>query len=861
MRGGRSALKRVIDSVADGNSDIDWEEVEREVGSERDLELLRQLRVVARLSEMQRVEIDRIETPPLAASAKARDRLRTKSLSLSAEPDTPAVADEDDRAPLPARRWGRLELHERLGEGMFGEVYRAFDPQLQREVAVKLLHVGKAQAARRVLDEARALARVHHPNVVIVHDAESHDGRVGLCMEFIRGQTLANLLKTHGTLGATEATATGQALCRALAAVHKEGLLHRDIKAQNVMREHGGRVVLMDFGAGQRRDAAAQGRARLTGTPLYLAPEVLAGQHATIQSDIYSLGVLLYHLVTDDYPVIGNSLDELKDAHRQGRRVRLHDVRPDLSEAFVRVVERAIDAEPSRRYQSAGELGEALGGPHVVLRTGPILPSGWWLALVSAAVAVWAITVSIDPLRRWLGIGGRPVIAVLPFETGGDLPAYVASDVTDAIRQALASLDEVRIVSHTSAAAVQRAGMSLPALANTLGASVVLEGRVLRADGGLALSFQLVRGKSDHTLLARKIPFTRQNFSQLQHQIIQLVGQTLDIKVPTEVSRRFEQGRAGNADARDLYARARFELSRNSAAGKDKAVQLFQQAIALDPGFALAHSGLARAYWTTMTFQDMPEAYELAERAAHDALALDESVSEAHAILADIKAARDWDWSSAEAHYKKAVELNPSYELAQQRYAMLMAARGRTAEAVSRIAEARRIDPLSAETLLAEATVLQYAGHFQQALTQAERGERLRPDNPAVYVVRGRVLAALGRHAEARKAFVRAGELDTTLGREYIEVELAALDAVTGRRTEAMEALAHLEAKALNGEFDSAMVAMVHGRLGDLDQGFAWLERARQDRSSRLVWIKVDPRFKPFTKDPRFTTLVQRIGI
>ena len=261
-------------------------------------------------------------------------------------------------------RWGRLLLQERVGAGVYGEVYRAFDESLRRDVAVKLLRASGRSAellAAKVLNEGRLLARVSHRNVVTVHGVDTHDGRVGLWMEFIRGNTLEQLLERQGPFGGREASLLGQDLCRALAAVHAAGLVHRDVKAQNVIREEGGRLVLMDFGTGLLlEDDEAVKASPVAGTPLYLSPEVLAGADASPQSDIYSLGVLLFHLVTGSYPYVARSLAELRRMHDRGERKRLHDLRPDLSEGFVHVVERALESDPAERYASVGAMQRGL---------------------------------------------------------------------------------------------------------------------------------------------------------------------------------------------------------------------------------------------------------------------------------------------------------------------------------------------------------------------------------------------------------------------------------------------------------------------------------------------------------------------
>jgi serine/threonine protein kinase len=263
-------------------------------------------------------------------------------------------AGERSAGPAPTA-WGRLQLLERIGSGAFGDVYRAYDTHLQQEVALKLSNSDRWPNAH-ALRESRNLARVRHPNVVALHDAATSEGRVGFWMELIRGATLSELLRNCGSFSAREATIIGEDLCRAVAAVHAAGLIHGDIKAQNVMREHGGRVVLMDFGASQGFDENSHELGRLTGTPVYLAPEVLNGGDPTVATDIYSLGVLLFHLVTCDYPVQKASVEELREAHRRGWLRRLDDLRPGLPDIFVTAIERALVADPDKRYGSADDM-------------------------------------------------------------------------------------------------------------------------------------------------------------------------------------------------------------------------------------------------------------------------------------------------------------------------------------------------------------------------------------------------------------------------------------------------------------------------------------------------------------------------
>lgn len=258
------------------------------------------------------------------------------------------------------RVWGKLEIRSLLGRGSFANVYRAYDPALQREVALKLFRSTDEAVQQKMLEEGRRMARIEHPNVVRVYEAEEHDGRVGIWMEVLEGQTFEQLI-AEDLLSAGEAALMGRELCKALSAVHASGLIHSDIKAENCIRREDGSVLLTDFGSGVDF-VNSDLDIRITGTPLYLAPEILDGKPASIQSDVYSLGILLFYLVSRDYPVLSTNIPGLKKRHDSGARTSLTDLRPDLPGEFIAVVEKATAVDVSKRYQTMGEFSQALSG-------------------------------------------------------------------------------------------------------------------------------------------------------------------------------------------------------------------------------------------------------------------------------------------------------------------------------------------------------------------------------------------------------------------------------------------------------------------------------------------------------------------
>ena len=397
--------------VVDGEP-VDWQAAERACANEQERRLVANLRIVTDVNRQLAVS-----DPEHLSSAP------TRLYPIDADaPDLPTLPE--DPALAPGARWGPLEILGKVGQGGFGQVYRARDARLDRIVALKLLRLREPSHEERALADGRAMARVKHPNVVTVHGAERIDDRIGIWMDYIDGQTLDEVIEHLGPLGVRDAAGIGIDLCGALAAVHKAGLVHSDIKAQNVMKEKGGRVVLMDFGAARQiGPGAGRGEGRVSGTPFYMPPEVFTGQSMTVSGDIYSLGVLLYYLVTRSFPVMAETLGALRRAHARGDVTLLRDARPDLSGGFVRVIEKALAREPADRFATMGQMQRALEGAiqgepsRVVVPPDPIIepprpaawrPGAWRPAAAALAAGILLVAAAV------LWLGRRPNEGTIP---------------------------------------------------------------------------------------------------------------------------------------------------------------------------------------------------------------------------------------------------------------------------------------------------------------------------------------------------------------------------------------------------------------------------------------------------------------
>ena len=780
------------------------------------------------------------------------------------------------------RMWGPLEIRGVLGQGGFGVVYRAWDPHLAAEVALKVLTRDSSVGAS-VIEEARLLARVRHPNIVSIYGADRRNGQVGLWMELVRGRTLKQVLLERGAFGAREAALIGLDLTRALAAVHAAGLVHRDVKPHNVMREEGGRIVLMDFGAGVESAELTDGPLhKYAGTPLYMAPELFDRRHPTPQSDLYSLGVLLYHVVTGTYPLEGSSPEDLQAAHQRGERRRLRDVRPDLPTEFVRIVERATDTDPAKRYASAGELEADLvqfavrderkiGGP-VPARAFVPAPRRRFMragGLGAAAVALLVVLAFLMPkFKAWrtpaiASPTGLRSLVVLPLRNLSGDPAqdYFVDGMSELLTADLSGVSSLRVISDTSARNYRGTQKTAAVIGRELNVDGVVEGSVTRSGNRVRVTLRVIQAGTNLSLWGDSYEREASDAFRLQADITRTLVSKLSAVLTTGERRRLEQTYVANPQAQELYLRGRYLLNTSNNDRLREARTLLEQAVKIDPNYAVAWASLARCY---MSLQDWGllspvDAKVLSTRAANEALAHDAAMFEAHLAIAEELFKFDWDWIAADAHYRQALEANPNFTLGHAQYARFLAAAGKLDEALAHAKLAEESDPLSGDMKRTVALMFFYQRQYEESERKAAESLPLDQQLPAPHVIRGRALAGLGRFDEAIDEMQQAVKLSGHPGQL---AELGRIYAVAGRREEAEAILARVVRPSSPTQSFVAPedAGYIQAALGLRDEALSSLESAVDQRSERILWLRVDPRVDGLRHEPRFAVLLQRIG-
>ncbi len=848
---------RLIDDLADAildGSPIDWEAAESRSDATAQ-RLVGQLKVLAAVADLHRSS-----RPP-----------GPSTLDWIAPPRVEAtVADA-------SVMWSHLRLVERIGHGAFGEVYRAWDTRLDREVALKLLSADRApgnRAASSIIHEGRLLAKVRHPNVVIIYGAEQIGGQIGLWMEFVRGHTLGQILEQRKDVSASEVVDIALELCRAISAVHGAGLLHRDIKAHNVMRAEDGRIVLMDFGTGRELDDDAS--SDLTGTPLYLAPEVLQGQPATVRSDIYSLGVLLYHLVTGSYPVRARTVREIRRAQEVGERIAIQTARSDVPAKLARVIERAIEAGPERRYESADALGADLAALKGQTRFGPLAYAagvaaasilvagvGWEVAGRQAGSsrtpgALLAGVVGVNPVgAARVRPGERPIIAVLPLnnlsaEPGSD---YFTDGLTDEIIRNLAVIKGMEVRSRTSSFAFKNKPRNLRDVGAQLGVNFVVEGSIMRAGSRLRINAQLVQVAGDVTLWTERFDRDIKDVFAIQDEISRAIVSKLRLTLTRG------QRRNTSFEAYEAYLRGRYFWNQRSGEGLRKAIEHFQTAVRHDPGYAAAYAGIAQSYGPLAYFGHMPPQEALAgmREAVTRALTIDDDLAEAHAARALLLAMHEWRLADAEPAFHRALTLDPADATAHGWYAQYLSATGRHDEALTESRRAIELDPLSLSINTGFGNRLYWSRRFDEAIAHCRKTLELDPAYSGARSCLALGYSQRGAHEQAVRELERDGPGSAPTPSAL--ADLGYVYARAGRSQDAHKVITELTNRSSREYVSPYALALVHAGLGERGRALEWLERAGEERSPRLVFLSVEPSFDGLRADPRFAAVRQKLGL
>jgi serine/threonine-protein kinase len=687
-----------------------------------------------------------------------------------------------------------------------------------------------------VIREARLLARVRHPNVVTVYGVDQHDNAVGLWMDLIEGLTLRQVLAVRGVLGAQEAALIAIDLCRAVAAVHKAGLLHRDIKVHNVMREAGGRIVLMDFGAGEVRSDPTRAVDGIIGTPVYAAPEIFSGAPATIASDVYSVGVVLYHLVTMRYPVEGATMYDIAAGHERKDVTPLSDRRPELPESFTRVVEHALERDPARRYRSCGALQQDL---------------------VNALELETAAATRTIPARRRAGI---PSMAVLPFVSlGPDQDVeYFCNGLAEEILTALGKVAGLRVASRTSSFGVRQTDTDIRSICRQLEVEAVLEGTVRKAGDRVRITAQLVSAEDGCHLWSEGYVRDIADVFAVQEEIARNVVDRLKVSL-TGISREpLIRRYTDNQRAYHSYLKGRFYWLRRYHGGLQAALEHFEQAIQEDAGYALAHAGVADAY-AIIGFYSLQRpriAFARALAAAKRALAIDPDLPEAHTSVALVSLG-DWDFAGAAREFARALELDSNQAMARIYWSWLMVLQGDIAGALEQARTAQELEPLSPLVNGSVAHTLYLARRYEEAIAECEKSLEVDPNFILAIHVKGMCRALQGRLAEA----VTIGERSVSMsgGAPLYLAVLGHYYARSGSIDKVRQVVERLNDMAGHRYVAPQAFAYIHAGMNEIDQAFEWQAKQYDDGASPFNYFS--PLIENLHRDPRHSAELQRMQL
>ena len=799
---------------------------------------------------------------------------------------------------------GQTLLHyrivEKIGEGGMGVVWRAEDERLKRNVAIKVLPEAMAADPARLelfQREAETIASLDHPNIVTIHSVEEVDGVHFLVMGLVEGRTLDQIVPEGGLDGPTYFR-VAVSLVDALAAAHDRGVIHRDVKPTNIMINREGRVRVLDFGLAKLGPSASPGDdmtrtvitdASVVGTIPYMSPEQLEAKPVDSRADIFSLGAVLYEMATGHRPFGGDSAIQVMTSIMRDDPQAILESRTDLPPRLSEVVHQCLEKAPDARFQTAKDVRDELRSlKRESTASGPARPASgptrepkpgrtprrWLIAALVAVVALivgaWWLSQRDTPRPAAPVAGGAalganeiPRIAVLPLTnlSGDPGKEYFADGMTEALITDLAKIGGLQVISRSSVMRYKEAGTPLQEIADELNVDYVIEGSVIPAGEQVRITAQLIHVASDTNLWAENYDERLEDILSVQGRVALAVAQQVQVQLSPRETERLAGGGTVDARAYPLYLQGRFNQNRRTKEGFESSLELFEEALRIDPEFAMAHAGKADSLTLLGEYLYLPpeQAFPAAKKAALRALELDDTLGEAHAALGETLHYYDWDLAEAKEQFQKAVELSPGYARAHQWYAEVLINMGRVDESMVHAQKAVELDPHSPIVRYEIALNYHFSRRYDLALEQGLRDLERDPD----FWVHRWGIAYIYSHLERHDEAIEAGREAVRMSGES-PFSLCALGWILARAGEVEEARqidAELEAREQLGIFTPFRRSTIHIGLGDFDRAFELLEEAVEIRDPQAVLVNVWPVFDPIRDDPRLDALMRRMGL
>jgi serine/threonine protein kinase/Tfp pilus assembly protein PilF len=758
---------------------------------------------------------------------------------------------------IPGTQLGPYKILSQLGTGGMGEVYRARDKRLGRDVAIKVLPDAVASSPERLARferEARTVAALNHPNIVVLHSIEENDGTRFLTMELVEGRTLSTLIAAGG-LSLAHLLDLTIPLAEALVAAHQKGVVHRDLKPANIMVTPEGRVKVLDFGLAKLTQvepdlnlsqplliSQISDSGQVLGTAPYMAPEQIRGEAVDARTDLFAFGILAYELAIGQRPFKGRTFIDVASAILHDNPSPLTAVRADLPGELGRIIDRCLKKDACKRFPTALDVVNELRA-----------------------------------LKRGLERGALPVpaplpedvasIAVLPFVNRSASPEdeYFSDGLADELLNVLARIRDLRVAARTSAFHFKGKDTTIAEVGRALNVATVLEGSVRKVGNRVRIAVQLVKVSNGYHLWSEIYDRTLDDIFAVQDDIARsvvkelrttLLGEEADSeasgKARTEVADAVK-GRGIDPEAHRLYLQARHLLSRMAPDETAKAIEYLDAALKRDPSHALAWAMLGHAHQQSAGNGWSPpeEGFARARAAVERALLIEPELAEGHALMGRILLSHDWDWRGAERSHRRALELEPWNPFVLRSAGLLAYCQGRFEEAADIFSRAIEQDPLSNLAYHNLGLANHSAGRFEAAEAAYRRSLDLAPGTAVTTSMLAFLLLEEGRAPEALASVSQETDESNRLHATAI------ITHALGQERESEDALAQLIRK--HGSTMAAQIAEVFAQRGEADRAFEWLERAYEERDSGLSEMKGSPRLRPLHGDPRWGAFMKKM--